>query len=63
MDNYCQYDKKRKFKRNSQPKSNDTDDEQIEKTMNFFDSIIDPYLSDQDLNDENRSNRKFYFMR
>ena len=47
MDNHYQYDKKRKLKQ----KSTDEDDEQIEKTLNFFDSIIDPYLNDQYIND------------
>ncbi len=47
MDNHYQYDKKRKLKQ----KLTDEDDEQIEKTLNFFDSIIDPYLNDQYIND------------
>ncbi len=51
MENHCQYDKKRQLK----PKSSDEDDEQIEKTLNFFDSIIDPYLHDQEMNDENKN--------
>ncbi len=50
MDNHCQYDKKRKLKQ----KSLDEDDEQIEKTLNFFDSIIDPYLHDQETHEENK---------
>ncbi|CAF2092420.1 unnamed protein product [Rotaria magnacalcarata] len=57
MDNHCQYDKKRKLKQNVQPKANDADEEQIEKTMNYFDSLIDPYLSDQETNTENKSRR------
>lgn len=51
MDNHIQYDKKRRIKE----KISDEDDEQIEKTLNFFDSIIDPYLHDQEINDENKS--------
>jgi hypothetical protein len=31
---------------------NDDDDEQIKKTLNFFDSILDPYLNDEDVIDE-----------
>jgi len=31
---------------------NDDDDEQIKKTLNFFDSILDPYLNDEDIIDE-----------
>lgn len=50
IDQSDQYDRKRRMKM----KSIDEDDEQIEKTLNFFDSIIDPYLNDQDLNDENK---------
>jgi hypothetical protein len=50
MDNHCQYDRKRKLK----PKSTDEDDEQVEKTLNFFDSIIDPYLHDQERQEENK---------
>lgn len=53
MDNYCQYDQKRKMKQSSQQKSEE-DDEQIAKTMNFFDSILDQYLSDQDTVDESK---------
>lgn len=55
MDNQCQYDKKRKLKHSFPQKSADADEEQIEKTMNFFDSIIDPYLSDENTNEENKS--------
>jgi len=55
MDNHYQYDRKRKLKQ----KSTDEDDEQIEKTLNFFDSIIDPYLNDQDTNDENKNKINF----
>ena len=57
MDQHCQVDRKRKFK---QAKTIDEDDEQIEKTLNFFDSIIDPYLLDQDTHDQqkNKSDRK-----
>lgn len=56
MDQHCQHDRKRKFK----PKSVDEDDEQIEKTLNFFDSIIDPYLLDQETQDQQKikSDRK-----
>lgn len=50
MDNHCQYDKKRRLKQ----KASDEDDEQIEKTLNFFDSIIDSYIHDQEINDENK---------
>ncbi|CAF3727220.1 unnamed protein product [Adineta steineri] len=56
MDNYCQYDQKRKVKQSSQQKTEE-DDEQIAKTMNFFDSILDQYLSDHDTLDENKSRR------
>jgi hypothetical protein len=55
MDNHCQYDRKRKLKQTFQQK-NDEDDEQIEKTLNFFDSILDQYLSDQDINEDHKSN-------
>jgi hypothetical protein len=54
MDNHYQYDIKRKLKQNYQQKT-DEDDEQVEKTLNFFDSILDQYLDDQDTNDENKS--------
>ena len=50
MEQHCQYDKKRRIK----SKTTDEDDEQIEKTLNFFDSLIDPYLHDQEMNDENK---------
>lgn len=53
MDNYCQFDQKRKLKQCSQLK-NEEDDEQIAKTMNFFDSILDQYLSDQDTPDDSK---------
>lgn len=56
MDNYCQYDQKRKSKPNSQQKL-DEDDEQIAKTMNFFDSILDQYLSDQETTEESKCTR------
>lgn len=59
MDNQSQYDKKRKLKQSSQQKSIDADDEQVEKTLNFFDSLIDPYLSDQEKPDENKSKKSF----
>lgn len=51
MDFQRQYDHQR---HNKQKPSNkiDEDEEQIEKTMNFFDSILDPYLNDQESNDE-----------
>jgi hypothetical protein len=48
---------------------NEDDDEQIQKTLNFFDSILDQYLYDQDVTDENKSKKikiysiKFYFNR
>ncbi|CAF4885390.1 unnamed protein product, partial [Rotaria socialis] len=42
------------------PKANDADEEQIEKTMNYFDSLIDPYLSDQETNAENKSKLMSY---
>ena len=50
MNKYNQFDKKRKSKSQQQ---NDDDDEQIEKTLNFFDSILDPYLTDQDIINDN----------
>lgn len=28
------------------------DDEQVKKTLNFFDSILDPYLNDENITDE-----------
>ena len=62
MDNYCQYDQKRKLKPNSQQKI-DEDDEQIAKTMNFFDSILDQYLSDQETNDESKCARFIHTIR
>lgn len=51
MDQHCQYDRKRKLK----AKSIEEDDEQVEKTLNFFDSIIDPYLLDQETQDQQRT--------
>jgi hypothetical protein len=48
MNKQNQFDKKRQLKQ----QQND-DDEQIEKTLNFFDSILDQYLTDQDIKDEN----------
>jgi hypothetical protein len=60
MDNHNEYDKKRKLKQSYQQKK-DEDDEQVEKTLNFFDSILDQYLSDQDTNDENKSKLYFHF--
>lgn len=29
------------------------DDEQVEKTLNFFDAILDPYLHEQDKFEDN----------
>ncbi|CAF2102119.1 unnamed protein product [Rotaria magnacalcarata] len=43
-----QYDKKRKLMQ----QQND-DDEQIEKTLKYFDEILDEYLCDDDITDEN----------
>ena len=51
MDQHCQYDRKRKLKQ----KIVEEDDEQVEKTLNFFDSIIDPYLLDQETQDQQRT--------
>lgn len=42
------FDKKRLF-------SDNDDDEQIEKTLNFFDSILNQYLTDQDKIEENNN--------
>jgi len=50
MNKQNQFDKKRQLK---QQQNADDDDEQIEKTLNFFDSILDQYLTDQDIIDEN----------
>jgi len=61
MDNHYQYDIKRKLKQNYQQKT-DEDDEQVEKTLNFFDSILDQYLDDQDTNDENKSKFEIGFL-
>jgi hypothetical protein len=61
MDNHYQYDIKRKLKQNYQQKT-DEDDEQVEKTLNFFDSILDQYLDDQDTNDENKSKVEIGFL-
>jgi len=61
MDNHYQYDVKRKLKQNYQQKT-DEDDEQVEKTLNFFDSILDQYLDDQDTNDENKSKFEIDFL-
>ena len=33
-------------------KQENIDDEQIEKTLNFFDSILDPYLKDEEATDK-----------
>jgi hypothetical protein len=55
MDNHYQYDKKRRLKQNLQQK-NDEDDDQIEKTLNFFDAMLDPYLTDQDTIEDIKSN-------
>ncbi|CAF4387421.1 unnamed protein product, partial [Adineta steineri] len=41
----------------SSQQKTEEDDEQIAKTMNFFDSILDQYLSDHDTLDENKSRR------
>lgn len=51
MDQHFQYDRKRKLKQ----KIVEEDDEQVEKTLNFFDSIIDPYLLDQETQDQQRT--------
>ena len=37
------------------PSKIDEDDEQVEKTLSFFDAMLDPYLVDQEINDENHS--------
>ncbi|UJR08936.1 hypothetical protein I4U23_013188 [Adineta vaga] len=36
-------------KQNKYSKQENIDDEQIEKTLNFFDSILDPYLKDEEV--------------
>ena len=54
MDHQCQYDEKRHFKQISSKKI-DEDEEQIEKTLNFFDSILDPYLNDQEISEVPKS--------
>jgi hypothetical protein len=48
------FDKKRQSKQQQS-----IDDEQIEKTLNFFDSILNQYLTDQDTTDENKIQKKF----
>lgn len=35
-------------KQTKHSKQENIDDEQIEKTLNFFDSILDPYLKDEE---------------
>jgi hypothetical protein len=47
------FDKKRQSKQQQ-----NVDDEQIEKTLNYFDSILNQYLTDQDTIDENRIQNK-----
>ncbi|CAM2720232.1 unnamed protein product [Rotaria socialis] len=50
--NMNQYDKKRKLMQ----QQND-DDEQIEKTLKYFDEILDEYLCDEDITDENTNHK------
>jgi len=47
------FDKKRQSKQQQ-----NVDDEQIEKTLNYFDSILNQYLTDQDTIDQNRIQNK-----
>jgi hypothetical protein len=54
MDHQCHYDAKRQYKHTHSNRF-DEDDEQIEKTLNFFDAMLDPYLNDNELNEEHRS--------
>lgn len=54
MDYQCQYDQQRRVKPIYSSKI-DEDDEQVEKTLNFFDAMLDPYLDDHEINDENQS--------
>ena len=54
MDYQCQYDQQRRVKPTYSSKI-DEDDEQVEKTLNFFDAMLDPYLDDHEINDENQS--------
>ncbi|CAF3529157.1 unnamed protein product [Rotaria sp. Silwood1] len=56
MNKQNQHDKKRKF---IQHKNNNDDDEQIEKTLNYFDSILNEYLCDQDIRDENKIEKSY----
>lgn len=49
-----QYDKKRKFIQQQQD-----DDEQIERTLKYFDSILDEYLYDNDISDENTIQKSY----
>jgi hypothetical protein len=53
MNKLNQFDEKRKLKQR-QDDNNDDDDEQIEKTLNFLDSILDQYLTEQDIIPENQ---------
>ena len=56
MDQHVQADRKRQQQQIQSAKNNNNDDdEQIERTLNFFDAILDPYLSDHDLPDEHTS--------
>ena len=49
MDQHMQTDRKRHLQQVQTAKHDDEDDEQIERTLNFFDAILDPYLTDHDL--------------
>ncbi|CAF1105456.1 unnamed protein product [Rotaria sordida] len=60
MNKQNQYDKKRKF---LQQKTDDNDDEQIEKTLNFFDSMLNEYLYDQNITDENKIEKSYSQMK
>jgi hypothetical protein len=48
-------DKKRQLKQ----QLNDVDDEQVKKTLNYFDSILDQYILDQDII-EDKNIQNFY---
>ncbi|CAF3126206.1 unnamed protein product [Rotaria sp. Silwood2] len=57
MNKQNQYDKKHKF--TQQKNDNNDDDAQIEKTLNFFDSILNEYLYDQDITDESKIEKSY----